>query len=260
MPLKPVDNAIKVILGPCIDDTDFKTREEGLAHNQAGMEIDVILEKTDGTVTTTAVTPTAGGVHDWAHTDQGYYELEIPDAGGDYNNDTLGILRVVGYCTGVLPFSSVAYEIVPETVYASLAEGDDYLEVDTIQQQGVDLVAPYTGGYQQVNVALWAQKVAKSTADTDNPKVDIDSIKNNSQRAADLEEIAQYLFATAATLTSILNDDSVIGQLLTKAGVTNFDRTADSMEALGEKIAVDEYFDNILKPKHDNTGIHLVNL
>ena len=73
---KPVDQDIKVILGPCIDDTDFKAREELLTYNQAGMEIDVILEKHDGTVTTTAVTPTTSGVHDWAHTDQGYYEFE----------------------------------------------------------------------------------------------------------------------------------------------------------------------------------------
>ena len=48
MPDKQVDTAIKVVLGPCIDDTDFKTREEALTYDQAGMEIDAILEKHDG--------------------------------------------------------------------------------------------------------------------------------------------------------------------------------------------------------------------
>jgi len=135
MPFKPVDQAIKIILGPCIDDSDFKSREEALTYDQAGMEIDVILEKHDGTVTTTAVTPTesGAGVYDWAHTDQGYYELELPaSGGGDYNNDTEGSLTVVGYCTGVLPFKSVTYDIVPEKVWNSLVEGSDNLEVDAI--------------------------------------------------------------------------------------------------------------------------------
>jgi len=137
MPFKPVDQAIKVILGPCIDDTDFKSREESLTYDQAGMEIDIILEKHDGTVTVTAVTPTTGGDYDWAHTDQGYYELEIPASGGaSYNNDTEGILHVVGYCTGVLPFRSPSYDVVPEKVYNSLVEGSDNLEVDQVQLGG----------------------------------------------------------------------------------------------------------------------------
>jgi len=137
MPMKPVDTAIKVILGPCIDDTDFKTREEALTYDQAGMEIDVILEKADGTITTTAVTPTTGGDYDWTHTDQGYYELELPASGGaSYNNDEEGILTVVGYCTGVLPFRSVAYDIVPTKVYNSIVDGSDNLEVDVVAISG----------------------------------------------------------------------------------------------------------------------------
>ena len=136
MPFKPVDTAIKIIVGPCIDDTDMKTREEGLTYDQAGMEIDVILEKADGTVTTTAVTPTTAGVHDWAHTDQGYYELEIPATGGNYANDEEGQITVVGYATGVLPFRSVAYDVVPTNVYNALVRGTDKMEVDTVELSG----------------------------------------------------------------------------------------------------------------------------
>jgi len=89
MPYKPVDTAIKIILGPVIDDSDFKSREESVAYNAAGLEIDVIVEKHDGSVVTTAVTPTdSTGDYDWAHTDQGYYELELPATGGATFNNT----------------------------------------------------------------------------------------------------------------------------------------------------------------------------
>lgn len=131
MPFKPVDAAIKVIVGPAIDDTDFKSREETLAFNQAGMEIDVILEKHDGTIITTAVTPTAAGNYDWAHTDQGFYELELPASGGaSFNNTEEGMITVVAYCTGVLPFGSITYDVIPTMVYDSLVKGTDNLLVD----------------------------------------------------------------------------------------------------------------------------------
>jgi len=134
MPYKPVDAAIKVILGPLIDDTDFKTREEAVAFNAAGMEIHVILEKADGTVTTTAVVPTEAGDppsdYDWAHTEQGYYELELPAGGGaGFNNSEEGILHVAGYCTGVLPFRSPAYDVVPQQVYNSLVKDTEKLQI-----------------------------------------------------------------------------------------------------------------------------------
>ena len=59
-------------------------------------------------------------------------------------------------------------------------------------------------------------------------------IDGTAQRATDLAEIAQYLFANTATLTAILDDDSVLAQLLAKALITNYDRTTDSHEAIGE--------------------------
>lgn len=131
MPLKPVDTAIKIIVGPAIDDTDFKTREETLTFDQAGMEVDVVLEKHDGTIVTTAVVPTAAGDYDWAHTDQGYYELELPDSGGvSFNNTEEGIITVLVYCTGVLPFGSISYDVVPTLIYDSLVKGTNELNVE----------------------------------------------------------------------------------------------------------------------------------
>jgi len=110
MAMKPVDRNIKVVFGPAIDDADFKTREEVIPFDAAGMEIDVIVEAADGTVTHTAVVPTdTGGDYDWTAADQGYYELELPASSGlSFNNDTLGILTVVVYV--LQPFHS------PQTV------------------------------------------------------------------------------------------------------------------------------------------------
>lgn len=137
MPLKPVNTAIRVIVGPAIDDTDFKTREEAIAYNQAGMEVDIILEKYDGTIVTTAITPTSAGDYDWVHTDQGYYSLELPAAGGaTFNNQEEGIITVAVYCTGVLPFRSISYDIVPSMIYDAFIEGTDTLKVDTVEISG----------------------------------------------------------------------------------------------------------------------------
>jgi hypothetical protein len=73
--------------------------------------------------------------------------------------------------------------------------------------------------------------------DTAVQSVNITQVDGTAQRATDLAEIAQYLFANTATLTSVLDDDSVFGQLLAKVAVTNYDRTTDSQEALGESTA-----------------------
>lgn len=174
MPYKPVDTAIKVIVGPLIDDTDFKAREEGIVYNQAGMEIDVIVEKADGTIVTTAVTPTTSGDYDWTHTDQGYYELELPASGGaSFNNTEEGILRVVGYCTGVLPFSSVAYDVVPTMIYDSLIKGTDKLEVDAVEvssDSGAadNLEADYDGtGYAKANSTIGTTTINTDMRGTD---------------------------------------------------------------------------------------------
>ncbi len=124
MPYKPVDTDIKVLVGPLIDDTNFKTREEAIAWNGSGVEFDVVIEKADGTVTTTAITLSAAGTHTWTHTDQGYYTITIPAAGGaNYSNNAEGVLTVIGYFTGVLPFRSVAYDIVNKKTYNSLVKG-----------------------------------------------------------------------------------------------------------------------------------------
>jgi hypothetical protein len=133
MTLKPVDTAIVMIVGPLVDDTDFKSLEESITYNAAGMDISLIIEKTDGTSTTTAITLTTGGTSDWTHKDGGYYEVEITSV----QNAEEGIAYVRGICTGVLPFESPRYEIVKANIYDSFIKGTDILQTDLTQIGGV---------------------------------------------------------------------------------------------------------------------------
>ena len=151
MSSKPVDTAIIMVVGPCIDDTDFKSLEESIAYNAAGMDISLIVEKTDGTSTVTAITLTTGGTSDWTHKDGGYYEVEITAA----QNTEEGIAYLRGVCTGVLPFESVArYDIVKANIYDSLVKGTDKLQVDVTQLLGTAWLTPGVAGTPDVNAKL----------------------------------------------------------------------------------------------------------
>ena len=133
MTYKPVDTAITMVVGPCIDDSDFKSLEEAIAYNAAGMDVSLIVEKTDGTTAVTAITLTTAGTSDWTHKDGGYYEVEVTAA----QNAEEGIAYVRGVCTGVLPFESAHYNVVKANVYDSWVKGTDVLQADITQLGGV---------------------------------------------------------------------------------------------------------------------------
>lgn len=103
-----VDTALSEVpvnVCPLTDDTDFKTVEEAVAYNAAGMALYWHFTTPAGATTVTAVTPTTGGDYDWAHQDHGIYTIEIPASGGaSINNDTEGFGYFTGVCTGVLPW------------------------------------------------------------------------------------------------------------------------------------------------------------
>jgi hypothetical protein len=155
MPFKPVDAAIVVSVGPCIDDTDFKTLETAIAWNAAGMSVD-LFEETAAGVTKTDVAMTTGGNNDWTHKGNGIYEIEITAA----QNNTEGMLWMVGVCDGVLPFESPRYTVVPGVVYDSLVLGTDNLQVDAVEISGDSAAADnlekdYDGtGYAKANSTI----------------------------------------------------------------------------------------------------------
>lgn len=88
-----------------IDDTDFKTREESVVYNQAGLDLVWNFVTTAGAYTQTAVTPTTAGNYDWTNQGNGMYSIEMPASGGaSINNDTEGFGWFTGFATGILPW------------------------------------------------------------------------------------------------------------------------------------------------------------
>ena len=67
---------------------------------------------------------------------------------------------------------------------------------------------------------------------------DVTAVAGTAQRATDLAEIAQYLFANSATLTDIIADDSVLAQMLASGGdISDYDDTTDSQEAIANSVS-----------------------
>lgn len=139
----PVDTALSEVpinLHPLTDDTDFKTREESVTYDQAGLDLVWNFVATDGSMTQTAVTPTdTAGDYDWVNQGNGLYTVEVPASGGaSINNDTEGYGWFTGYATGVLPWTGPVITFVPANVVNSMVGGTDKLEVDSTLVEGGD--------------------------------------------------------------------------------------------------------------------------
>ena len=126
---------VPVNVAPLIDDTDFKTREESVTYNQAGMDLVWNFVTAAGAYTQTAVTPATAGVYDWTNQGNGMYSIEIPaSGGGSINNDAIGYGWFSGFATGILPWRgpvmSFGVDIVPVTTIATLASQTSFTLTD----------------------------------------------------------------------------------------------------------------------------------
>lgn len=209
MTYKPVDTAIVMVVGPCIDNTDFKSLEEAIAYNAAGMDVSLIVEKTDGTTAVTAITLTTGGTSDWTHKDGGYYEIEVTAA----QNAEEGIAYVRGVCTGVLPFESIHYNVVKANVYDSWIKGTDVLQTDVTQWLGTAAATPSVAGV---------------------PEVDLTHMNGTTQAVIDLKDFADvgYDSATNKVQGVVLVDTTTA---LTNAP-TNGDLTATMKTSVNDQV------------------------
>ena len=177
---------VPVNILPLIDDTDFKTIEDAIAYNAGGMDLTWNFVTTAGAFSSTAVTPTTGGTHDWAeHTaDDGMYTLEIPASGGTINNDTEGFGWFTGVCTGVLPwrgptigFRAAAMNNSMIDASSGIATLDDFFDTDSgetsasavagsVVQEIVDLVVTdVVEGYNLDHLAKTATAGADMTTE-----------------------------------------------------------------------------------------------
>ncbi len=163
-----VDTAIELFVNadPLVASADGFTIDEGIAWNEGNMDLIWHFVQPDGTVSSTAVTPTTGGDYDWAHTDGGMYKIEMTATGGaSANNNTEGFGWFTGNCDAVLPWRSPTYGFRAAALNDALIEGGDNLDVNVVQ---------------------WlAQAVTLSSGN--NPDVNIDEISDDTTAPQNLE-------------------------------------------------------------------------
>ena len=227
--LLPVDTAIIVTVGPLIDDTDFKTQETGIAYNASGMSIDLI-ENSGTAATKTDLTLTTSGTSDWVHLGNSVYSLEITAA----QNNTEGTLEIQGFVTGVLPFRSPTYTVVPVAVYNSLVLGSDNLQVDTLQIEGADATDTINA---QADLAATDYDAATGT--------EVGNLNNFNPASDDVAVVT--LVATTTANTDMITAASVNAQA--DLALSDYDPPTNT-EMIARTIVAANYFD----PAADTVG------
>lgn len=187
---------VPVNLMPLIDDTDFKTIEDAVAYNAAGMDLRWNFVTCAGSLTSTAVTPTTGGDYDWTHQGDGIYTIEIPSSGGaSINNDTEGFGWFSGKATGVLPWRG------PVIGFRRAALNDMFIDGGTASTNFEDMFdgTGYAGG------------TTKLAADVSNLTAVADSVltRNVSNVEATADE------HTLCTVVLAMLENSISGTTLT---------------------------------------------
>jgi len=219
-----VDAAVTVPVNimPLMDDTDFITRETGVAYNQAGMDLVWNFVTSAGVITQTAVTPTTSGDYDWTHVGDGMYKIEIPASGGaSINNDTEGTGYFSGICTGVLAWRSPDIIFRAAALNDALIDGGDALDVNLTEiggasQSAADLKDFADAGYDPAtNKVQGVVLVDTTTTNTDmassapsaaSIRSEIDS--NSTQLAAIVADTNELQTDNVPGLIAALNDIS----------------------------------------------------
>lgn len=170
---------VPVNILPLTDDIDFKSREESVAYNAAGMELIWHFTTTAGATTTTVVTPTTGGAYDWAHQDGGMYTIEIPASGGaSINNDTEGFGHFTGVATGVLPWRGPVIGFRAAAINNALIDGATVDVNVTAMADDVITAAKFdeSTAFPLKSADTGATAVARTGADSDTLEVLSDEI------------------------------------------------------------------------------------
>lgn len=129
--------AADVELGPCVDDTDFKTPETGLTLSQG----DCLLIKNGGAAAQKNDATTA------THLGGGHYKVPLNAT----DTNTLGRLRLYANESGALPVWR-DFLVLPANVYDALVAGSDKLDVNAAEWLGTTIAAADTAGYPKVTI------------------------------------------------------------------------------------------------------------
>lgn len=124
------------MIGPAIDDTDFKTGETGVI-----ADTDIELSKDSGNFAAKNDTTNSVSKGDGFH----LVELDATDT------NTLGILKLRVSISGVLIFWE-DYIVLPQQVYDSLYAGSDKLQVDAVEWVGDTIPSSLVTGVPDVNI------------------------------------------------------------------------------------------------------------
>ena len=227
-----VDTALSEVpinLMPLIDDTDFKSREVALTYNQAGLDLVWNFITTGGTMSQTAVTPTApGGAYDWQHIGDGMYTIEIPASGGaSINNNTEGFGWFTGVATGVLPWRSPIFGFRAAAINNSLIDGATVDVNVTALADDVITAAKFdeSTAFPLKSADTGSTQVARVGADSDTLKTLSDEI------AAVKTETAAILVDTGTTLDGLIKDVPTVSEFnaRTKPAADYFDPATDAV-------------------------------
>lgn len=195
-----------------IDDTDFKTREESVVYNQAGMDLIWNFVTTAGVTTQTSVTPTTSGDYDWTNQGNGMYTIEIPASGGaSINNNTEGYGWFSGFATGILPWSGPIIGFRASALNNALIDGGDTLDVNVTSISG-DSTAADNLESQYDGTGLSGDNFPSTQA----------QVSNIANTGAALNEVASGTTVTTGTPTNSYTDthsiDGVYHQIANVAG------------------------------------------
>lgn len=218
-----VDTALSEVpinLMPLLDDSDFKSKEESVAYNAAGLDLVWNFITTGGAFTQTAVTPTdTGGNYDWVNQGNGHYSIEIPASGGaSINNDTEGFGWFTGVATGILPWRS------PEFGFRAAGLNDKLIDTAYSATRGLsgtalpDAAADAAGGLPISDAGALDMDAIKTAAD--NIYADMAATADVADAVWD-EAIADHTTAGSFSkaVTDILADTGTDGVVLTAAAV-----------------------------------------
>ena len=236
-----VDTAVIVPVNalPLIDDTDFKSIEAAVAYNASGMDLRWNFVTPAGVQTSTAVTPTTGGVYDWTHMGDGIYSMEIPASGGaSANNDTEGYGWFSGVVTGVLPFRGPIIQFSPAQIVNSMVIGSDKLQVDAVEissdSAAADNLEAYTDGTTPMPVNTTQFAGTNITAASGIPEVRVASIANNAITAAAADpDFSAEVNAAVLAILGTPDGASIAADILTM-----IDSTVPAIQQLRDQLIV----------------------
>ena len=231
---------VPVNIFPLTDDGDFKTREEAVTFDQAGMDLVWNFTTTAGAMTQTAVTPTNGGDYDWANQGNAMYSIEMPAAGGaSINNDTEGVGWFVGYATGVLPWRGPTIGFRAAALNNALIDGGDSLDVNVTEVSGdsaaADTLEEIIEGTELLTTDI---SVVGQLA--------ITNIMTLQMTVNNLDHLCAVATA-GADMTAEVVDGSIISRILANGDTSIFDPSTDGLQPIRDQIVtVDGIVDNIL--------------